>query len=64
MFRKIGICLYTCNNNLKRGHEFKTEQGDKWENLERGKGREKCCNDIIILKIKEKSGDGLYCFIC
>lgn len=48
-----GVCACVCNNNLKRGHGFEREQGDSIrEGLVGGKGREKQCNHITILKNK------------
>lgn len=49
VFIYLGICVYVCNNEQKRGHEFERKQG-VWESLERGKeGR----NVFIIPENKE-----------
>lgn len=37
---------------MKKGNEFEREQG--WVGFEEEEGREKCCNHIIISKIKTK----------
>lgn len=42
--------MYAIKSNEKRGHEFEIQEGVYGKTWREGKGREKCCNYILISK--------------